>query len=129
MRTINKYIASVLVMVLPALICGAQETSARRVKFERGRTSAVLRGSIVNDSQDLYVLGAKAGQQMTVHLTSATKGAKFDLQYRQDKAALAHMDAEGTVDWEGELPVTGDYVISVYSAGGDTSYTLEVGIR
>lgn len=120
-------LAAVLLCATAAL--PMQGTSVRRVRFPRGRTTAILKGSIVNDGMNQYVLGARAGQTMTVHITSPNNRAKFDAYLRDDRSALANAGAEDKTDWEGTLPESGDYVISVYSAGGNTRYTLEVTIR
>jgi hypothetical protein len=76
-----------------------------------------------------YLLGARAGQKMTVHITSPRNRAKFDVYLRGDRSVLANAGAEDTTDWEGELPASGDYVISVYSVGSNARYTLGVTIR
>jgi hypothetical protein len=122
-------LASVVILLLATTALPMQGPSVRRVRFPHGRTTAVLRGSIVNDGMNQYVLGAKAGQKMTVHIASPKNRAKFDVYLRGDRSVLASSGAEDTIDWEGELPESGDYVISVYSVGGNARYTLEVSIR
>lgn len=120
-------LAAILLLATTAL--PTQGTSVRRVRFPRGRTTAVLRGLIVNDGMNQYLLGARSGQKMTVHITSPRNRARFDVYLRGDRSLLANSGAEDTTDWEGDLPASGDYVISVYSAGGNPRYTLEVTIR
>jgi hypothetical protein len=122
-------LASIATLLLSTTALPMQGTSVRRVRFPRGRTTAVLRGSIVNDEMNQYILGARAGQKMAVHITSPRNRAKFDVYLRGDRSVLANSAAEDTTDWEGELPESGDYVISVYSVGGNARYTLEVTIR
>jgi hypothetical protein len=122
-------LASVVILLLATAALPMQSPSVRRVHFPRGRTTAVLKGSIVNDVMNQYILGAKAGQKMAVHIASPKNKAKFDVYLRGDRAVLASSGAEDTTDWEGELPESGDYVISVYSVGGSARYTLEVSIR
>ncbi len=122
-------LALVAIMLFATSALPMQATSVRRVRFPRGRTTTVLRGSIVNDGMNQYLLSARAGQTMSVHITSPRKRAKFDVYPRDNRSALVSSGAEDTTDWEGSLPESGDYVISVYSVGGNTSYTLEVAIR
>jgi hypothetical protein len=117
------------ILLLAATVLPMQGTSVRRVRFPRGRTTAVLRGSIINDGMNQYLLNARSGQKMTVHITSPRNRAKFDVYLRGDRSVLANSGSEDTTDWEGELPASGDYVISVYSVGGNSRYTLEVAIR
>ncbi len=100
----------------------------RRVKFQRGRTTAVLKGRIVRGSTDRYLLGAKAGQTMLVHITSPTDTANFSVSSKDGSAV--DEDAVEVADWTGELPTSGDYVISVRAGMlENTKYTLEVTIR
>ena len=119
--------AGVLLFAISTLL--AQSSSLRRVRFSRGRTTAVLKGTIVNDAMSQYVLAARAGQTMSVHVASPKNKAQFDLYPRDERSALVSEGAEDSRDWEGKLPVSGDYVISVYSTGGNTRYTLEITIR
>lgn len=117
------------VILFAATALSGQTTSVRRVAFSRGRTTAVLKGSIVNDGMNQYLLGARAGQTMSVHIKSPKNQTQFDVYPRDDRWALVDLGAEDTTDWQGALPASGDYVLSVYPVGGNTSYTLEVAIR
>jgi hypothetical protein len=107
----------------------AQGGRTRRVKFAPGRTTAVLKGSVIRGERDTYVLGASAGQTMTVHITSTEKNAVFQI-YAPNGSALqgAEEEADAT-DWQGELPRKGDYKIVVGGTRGNATYTLEVTIR
>jgi hypothetical protein len=60
-----------------------------------------------------------------VHITSLEDNAVFDLYAPGGRRSLA----EETTDWTGELPRSGDYVISVGGTRGNATYTLEVTIR
>lgn len=101
----------------------------QRVRFARGRTTAILKGAVVRGTQDRYILGARAGQTMIVHVTSREKNAVFTI-LGPDATALQGTD-EGldATDWTGELPLSGDYSIWVSPTRGNTTYTLEVTIR
>ena len=108
---------------------GPPKGKVQRVRFARGRTTAVLRGAVVRGTQDRYILGARAGQTMIVHITSREKNAVFTI-LGPDATALAGAE-EGTdaTDWTGELPLNGDYSIWVGPTRGNATYTLEVTIR
>ncbi|HEY8228264.1 MAG TPA: hypothetical protein VIG25_23565 [Pyrinomonadaceae bacterium] len=108
---------------------GPPKGKTQRVKFARGRTTAVLHGSVVRGTQDRYILGARAGQTMIVHITSREKNAVFAI-LGPDATALAGAE-EGTdaTDWTGTLPASGDYSIWVGPTRGNATYTLEVTIR
>ncbi|MCM3869949.1 MAG: hypothetical protein ND895_04555 [Pyrinomonadaceae bacterium] len=101
----------------------------QRVRFARGRTTAILKGAVVRGTQDRYILGAREGQTMIVHLTSREKNAVFTI-LGPDATALQGTD-EGldATDWTGELPLSGDYSIWVSPTRGNATYTLELTIR
>jgi hypothetical protein len=101
----------------------------QRVRFARGRTTAVLKGAVVRGTQDRYLLGARAGQTMIVHISSREKNAIFTI-LGPDATALDGTD-EGldATDWTGELLLSGDYTIWVSPTRGNATYTLEVTIR
>lgn len=100
------------------------DNSAKRIRFARGRTTAVVEG--LTEATDEYVLGARAGQTMIVHVTS-----------RENNAVIKVLDSSGNPvrgnakpnDWTGTLPGSGDYKILVSSIRGTADYTLEVTIR
>ena len=108
---------------------GPPKGKVQRVRFARGRTTAVLRGAVVRGTQDRYILGARAGQTMIVHVTSREKNAVFTI-LGPDATALEGAE-EGTdaTDWTGTLPLNGDYSIWVGPTRGNATYTLEVTIR
>jgi hypothetical protein len=130
---------AVVVLILSALainggqgggrIGGAPKGKTQRVRFARGRTTAVLQGAVVRGTQDRYILGARDGQTMIVHITSGEKNAVFVI-LGPDASALEGAE-EGTdaTDWTGTLPLTGDYSIWVSPTRGNATYTLEVTIR
>ena len=122
----RKIAATVAVLLLAA---GAlAQAHYKRVKFPRGRTTAILKGTLPTvDDVTNYALGARAGQTMTVHVTSPKGNARVSV-YREGRENA--LEGANTVkDWSGELPESGDYVIAVVSMQGRASYTLEVTIR
>ncbi|MEW6210587.1 MAG: hypothetical protein AB1631_19640 [Acidobacteriota bacterium] len=102
----------------------APAPEAKRIRFARGRTSAVLTGS--TDSSDEYLLGARAGQTMLVHVTSKGNNAAVEVLDWDGNAVEGAAKAD---DWSGVLPKNGDYKIIVRSTKGAAVYTLEVTIR
>jgi hypothetical protein len=62
---------------------------------------------------------------LIVHITSLENNAVFDVDAPGGRRTLA----QETTDWTGELPRSGDYVISVGGTRGNATYTLEVTIR
>jgi hypothetical protein len=104
-----------------------QKGLTKRVRFQRGRTTAVLKNSVVRGTVDRYLLGARKRQQIIVHLTSIENNAVFDI-YTPGGDTLAG-EGEDSTDWSGTLPQDGDYVIEVGGTRGNATYTLEVTIR
>jgi len=117
----------IALMLATASSAPAQGNRTRRIRFERGRTTKIIEDAVVRGTRDLYLLRARAGQTLTVHITSLEDNAVFDV-YRA--GSRQHLDgAQETTDWTGELPRNGDYVIEVGGTRGNATYTLEVTIR
>jgi hypothetical protein len=102
----------------------APAVEAKRIRFARGRTSAVLTGT--TDSSDEYLLGARAGQTMLVHITSKGNNATVEVTDSDGNAVEGNAKPN---DWSGALPKNGDYRIIVRATRGVAAYTLEVTIR
>jgi len=110
--------------LIAILLLSSAALPQTRIRFARGRTTAVLRGSVTAGNTNPYILGARGGQTMSVHLVSRGNSARFELY-----AYRGQVLAEDTTDWEGELPVSNDYVINITTATRRADYTLEVTIR
>lgn len=102
----------------------------KKVRFPKGSTSTVVEGSVVRGDRDRYVVGARAGQRMTVGISSAEENAVFQI-YRPGAARTLAGAGEGedAKSWEGELPTTGDYVIVVGGTRGNAEYKLSIAIE
>jgi hypothetical protein len=103
---------STCVFVLAVLLMSVNAAAAQsrvRVRFARGASSSMLAGSIHGYAYKDYVVGAVAGQEMTVRLDPKTK-AVFTI-FRPDGENL-EMAAE-TNEFNNTLSSTGDYVIRV----------------
>ena len=107
----------------------------KRVTFPRGRTTVVLKGKTTGGPSESggmnpvsYVLRARKGQQMTLHLTSTKNNAVFGL-YAPGMDLVE--GAQSVADWSGTLPKTGSYEIIVFPQDEvtNTTFTLEVTIR
>lgn len=51
----------------------------KKVRFARGASSATVRGAVIRGDRDRYLVGARAGQTMTVKITSLEKNAVFQI--------------------------------------------------
>lgn len=98
-----------------------------RVSFERGKASAEINGEMQIKGDACYTLRARAGQQMSVSLSSVHDYARFNLFPPSKDHTVAHEITE----WSGVLPETGDYVIALYPKTNDEagSFTLYVSIK
>src|SRR6266480_5664905 len=72
-------ILAVLVVIAGTGVFAQKGTSiVTRISFARGRTTAIERGSVRRGMSHDYLLKARAGQTMTVHLV-ARGGVSFDI--------------------------------------------------
>ena len=117
------------VIVIALLLCttdaGAQ-CKSQRVKFQRGSTTAALRGKVTAARAVCYELRARAGQKMSVRLTSTGKKVRFGVMPPGfDREPLI----EDVTNWEAVLEEGGDYAISITVPKGSDFYTFEVTVQ
>jgi hypothetical protein len=75
----------------------------------------------------LYVVGAKAGQTMTVTLDGDAK-TSFDLSGPKDSSGQAMASSE--TEWTGKLPDNGDYKIFVFTQDRvKAPFTLKIAVK
>ena len=121
--------AAALLMALPA--SAQQQTN---VAFARGASSATLKGGIKGDQDHSYLVDARAGQTMTVTLTSTKGGAEMNVFAPGNEAAIS-LGAEDPYNVTVVLPTTGRYKVQVYQMrasarrGETANYTLTVGVH
>lgn len=93
----------------------------QRVAFERGKSSASVTVTIEQNDRKRFVLGARAGQMLSV--SSGNPMAKLQLL---DDAVTT----EGENSFKAKLPKTGDYTFEVYNTGdASISVTLDISIQ
>jgi hypothetical protein len=119
----------VAAIFVSTIVTSAQNGKVKRVRFARGRTTAVLKGAVVRGTQDRYILGARAGQPMIVHITSLEKNAVFVILGPDGTALQGAEEGTDATDWSGTLPMSGDFSIWVGPTRGNATYTLEATIR
>lgn len=127
---------TVIGLVAVLLLTASTTFAQKRVKFPPGRTTVILKGMTTGGPSESggmqpvsYVVRARKGQQMTLHLTSAKKNAVFSV-YLPGMDPMTG-DAWESTDWTGTLPKSGNYEIIVFprDEATNTRYTLEVTIR
>jgi hypothetical protein len=127
--TIRVLVATLVLLTSFMATAEAQKGKSiiRRVNFPRGRTTAVLKGTVKRGVSHDYLLRARRGQTMTIHL--AAESSEMSLTLLRPDGETWMYDIK---DWSGELPSSGTYRINVLP---DTTteqpkhYTLEVTIR
>jgi hypothetical protein len=111
----------------------------QRIQFKKCTAATVINGSISEGGIDNYLLTAKKGQEMSIHVVPLDEqnSVLFDVYLRRDpgvyiqtpSAKAGCIASENVKDFKGVLPESGDYVISVYADGGIGRYFLDVIIQ
>jgi hypothetical protein len=102
----------------------ADRNIPKQIRFERGRTTSVIKDTVRLCTSHEYRLRARSGQTMSVNLATG-KRTSFTLY---SPAGDRLESADGVKNWSGELPATGEYVIHI-GTDATAAYTLEVTIR
>lgn len=128
--TSPRTLALLLAFSLAAFVPAASAGTTKRVKFARGRTSAVLKGSLGIEETITYVLGAKAGQTLILHVSIPDRQPNQHVVFSIVDPAGEDLLESYDTDWTGELKRTGDYKVAVSTfESAASSYVLEVTIR
>ena len=104
---------------------GETKPAYRRLQFKRGSSTTTVQGKVSIALPDTFLLGARAGQVMTVQLTAPRKAVNFMVMSSKTTTLLA----SNTRSWSGTLPETGDYHIIVDGDAKATIYTMTVTIK
>ena len=104
---------------------GESKPATRRVQFRRGSSSATVQGKASLVLPDTLLVGARAGQVMTVQLTSAQKSVTFSVMSPISTSLIA----DNTRRWTGTLPESGDYSILVDGDERGGTYTMTITIK
>ena len=94
---------------------GADQVTTVPVHFDRGASSANLKGHFSGYDSVQYTLQAQPGQTMTVKLNGSSH-ANFNVFKPGDEPGEALALGTGSVgqDWSGKLPTAGEYIVQVY---------------
>ncbi len=112
MTTILSMLALAIMLLSPA---SADAIERKRVVFASGKDFSTINAQIKGDESYEYILGAKAGQTMSVTFTPSNPRAYFNiLAPGSDQAIFVGQNEAKPNTFEGVLPESGDYVIQVY---------------
>ncbi|MEW9805727.1 SH3 domain-containing protein [Mesorhizobium sp. ZMM04-5] len=112
----------------------AQDITEKRVHFPAGQSGTTLQGSIKGYEIVDYLLGASAGQRMTIDYETSNLASYFNLLPANSETAIYNASINGN-SFDGILPANGDYRIRVYlmrsaARRNETArYTLSVAIH
>lgn len=123
-------IAAILFLfTITAMAFSGRDGITKRVRFAKGKSSATLSNSVVRGDRDTYILGAKAGQRMTVRITSLENNAVFQIEGPHGEYLEGAGEVDDATSVTVTLPDTGDYRIIVGGTRGNATYKLTVSIR
>lgn len=112
-KTSLQVVASALMLILS----GAHLVAQTRINFRRGSSSATVSGKIGSKGYSEYVINGRAGQVMSIEITSGNGAVVVNAGTASGKSF--------SVDMTG-----GDHLLSIVNTGSRaTSYTLTVSIR
>jgi hypothetical protein len=125
-------LSALLATILIEIGAATAQNKPQRVRFEKGKSSATIRGRIAGfDTQD-YVIAARAGQQMDIRITASNASTYFVLNSINERAN----DMNETDHYSFETTESGDYVIRVFMMrsaarrkGAVSNYTLTISIK
>ncbi|PYS73120.1 MAG: hypothetical protein DMF69_05730 [Acidobacteria bacterium] len=107
----------VVALSLTIIVSSAFVLAQKRISFRRGASSATLNGSIEGKGYTEYVINGRAGQVLSIQITSA------------NGAVLVNAGSASGKNFNVEM-TGGDHLLSIVNEGrGATNYTLKVAIR
>ena len=104
---------------------GERKPASRRLQFKRGTSQATVQGKVSIALPDTYLVGARAGQVMTVKLSAPRKAVRFLVMSPSTRSLVA----DNARDWSGVLEETGDYTIIIDSDARNSAYSMTISIK
>ena len=119
----------ITMVVLGSTGFAARDGITKRIKFAKGKSSATLSGAVIRGDRDTYILGAKAGQRMTVRITSLENNAVFQVENPDGEYMEGSGEGDDATSITVSLADSGDHRIIVGGTRGNASYRLTVSIK
>jgi hypothetical protein len=110
---------------LVQLETGERKPASRRLQFKRGTSETTVQGTVSIALPDTYLVGARAGQTMTIKLTAPGRTVRFLLMSPTTRSLVA----DNARDWTGVLAESGDYTIIIDSDARNSTYSMTVSIK
>ena len=128
-RTTRRVLALVFICAF-AFSSVSADGVKKKVRFAPGTSSTTIRGAVVRGDRDRYYVGAKAGQTMSVKITSTEKNAVFQIYFHGEEESLPGAgDGDDATTWSGKLPIDNEYVLVVGGTRGNATYALTISIK
>ncbi|MAU01423.1 MAG: hypothetical protein CL608_30145 [Anaerolineaceae bacterium] len=124
MPGISCYVSAAGEYTQPMMPDGAQP---ERIQFAPGATSATVEVQIPAHAQTWFVLWAAAEQTMSINVAAENNSVLFHLQGKEDGVDYKHM-LDGNSFWQGKLPVSQDYILTLDNGSSATSVIIDISI-
>lgn len=135
----REYFVVMALTVVTTMVGGSvharDKIGKERVRFESGSSSATITGTITGYEAVDFVLGARAGQTMTVEMKTDNTANYFNLIPPDSEDEAIHIGSVDGENFDGVLDLDGDWKIRVYlmrsaaRRGENARFTIEVAIR
>ena len=113
----RKRSSKVVALLLMMILCGSDVLAQKRISFRRGTSSATVRGRIGSKGYLEYLINGRAGQVMSIDITS------------DNDAVIVNAGSASGKNFSLEM-TGGDHLLSIVNTSRTpTSYTLTVSIR
>lgn len=104
-------------LLLLVIVSSSDALAQKRISFRKGASSATVRGRIAANGYTEYVINGRAGQVMSIGITSGNGAVTVNAGSASGKDFSLEMSG-------------GDHLLSIVNtAGTATNYTLTVSIR
>ena len=84
------------------------------MRFKPGHTSATFNGSVTGYDMNTYILGANAGQTLSIAFTASNNSCYYNVDAPTADEALFNGSTDGRGGFTGVLPADGKYQIKAY---------------
>lgn len=106
------------------LTAGYDTVTTNEVQFDAGEFGTVVSGSVPRRSADLQLVGAQAGQTMTLDVSALEDNAVFQVVSPSGVLLI-----NGQKEASFSLPETGTYEIVVAGSRGNATYDLDIEVQ
>jgi hypothetical protein len=114
---IKKRTIKVVALLLMMVVSSSDLLAQKRISFRRGASSATVQGRIGSNGYLEYVINGRAGQVMSIDITSGNGAVVVNAGSASGKNFSLEMSG-------------GDHLLSIVNTGrAQTNYTLTVSIR